>query len=534
MRNGEVVLLDTGSTDNTVKLAKEWGCIVEEGGNKFDKIIHKELADAINDKFCVLEDKKIVNEGDKIFDFSRARNYCASLASNDFVFMPDCDEVLGKMNIDAVEKYITDGYDKLEFNFVFGYGQNGQEMTKYIHCKFYNKKKTGWVNVIHEVLSEDVRKMVLPESVLKLLHHQNKETSRKSYLVGLAVDCFDNPNNDRNSHYFARELMYRGFTEEAIKEFTRHITIGKWDAERSKSMIYIGDCLIKLGQDEGALSFYHKAFLEYSGRREPLIKLGKYFFDKKDWQKAIIYLEGCLPIKFTGLYLDDASQYGDYVYGLLYTAYWYLGNKEKSKEYFDMALLLSPHRKEYLDDAVFCYGKFEYQDQGIDGWMTAVELDFLFRSAKEMNSILEIGSWKGRSTHALLSGCPGMVQAVDHFKGSDDDNDLTKFIAKNEDIYQQFFSNVGSFKNLIISRMSSDEAEKALPAGKSFDMVFIDGEHTYDGVKKDIKLWKRHAEIMLCGHDYTPLWPGVVKAVDEELGKPDKVVGSIWVKLIKR
>ena len=32
---GEVCLLDTGSTDDTVKIAREWGCVVEEAGELF-------------------------------------------------------------------------------------------------------------------------------------------------------------------------------------------------------------------------------------------------------------------------------------------------------------------------------------------------------------------------------------------------------------------------------------------------------------------------------------------------------------------
>jgi predicted O-methyltransferase YrrM len=62
------------------------------------------------------------------------------------------------------------------------------------------------------------------------------------------------------------------------------------------------------------------------------------------------------------------------------------------------------------------------------------------------------------------------------------------------------------------------------------DMVFIDGDHRYETVVKDIKkayeLLKSGG--LICGHDYNhPQWPGVKKAVDELVG-PVGVEHTIW------
>ena len=53
---------------------------------------------------------------------------------------------------------------------------------------------------------------------------------------------------------------------------------------------------------------------------------------------------------------------------------------------------------------------------------------------------------------------------------------------------------------------------------ESIDIVFIDAEHTYDGVKQDIEIWeaKVRKEGVIAGHDYDhPNFPGVKNAVDE-------------------
>lgn len=527
-RGGKVYLLDTGSTDKTVQVAKDWGVITEEVGDKFVIKIDDDLANKINTKF----EGKIVKVGEKIFDYASARNYASKMSDVDFIFTPDCDEIFTKLDLDVIEQLINSGVEQFEYQFVYSHDKNGNELLKLRHSKAYDRRKLSWRGVVHEVLFGNANKKYLEENIIKLEHYQNEATNRSHYLTGLAIDCYNNPSNDRNSHYFARELKGRGFINSAIKEFKHHLTIGTWDAERAKSMIFIGECLIQQGKDKEALEWYHKAYIECDATREPLIKLGKYFFDKKDWKRCIFYLEGCLNIKYSGFYYDDLNHYRDYPLSMLYVAYWWLGDKEKSKEYYNKALLLNPNDKGILKDSEFYYDKFEYQDKGIPGWMTAVELDFLFKQAKKVDSVLEVGSWKGRSTHALLSGCKGVVTAVDHFEGSADKADATNKIGKDEDVLSQFKKNVGDFTNLSVCQMSSSQAETLLK-NEMFDMVFIDAEHTYEGVKKDIELWKPHAKKILCGHDYQSGWPGVIKAVDEMIGKPDGVYGSIWYKLIK-
>lgn len=172
----------------------------------------------------------------------------------------------------------------------------------------------------------------------------------------------------------------------------------------------------------------------------------------------------------------------------------------------------------------------KYTSVGIDGFMAPIELDWLFGIAKNKSTILEIGSWKGKSTHALLSGCKnGKVTSVDHFLGSKGQKMVVED-GSGKSIYDQFMSNVGHLGNLEVCKMSSEEAAKKL-RGKKFDVVFIDGEHTYEGVKRDIELWKDSATKIISGHDYCETWPGVVKAVDEAFGKVE-VCGSIWYKIL--
>lgn len=154
-RGGEILLLDTGSTDKTVSLALELGCRVTEVGEKFIVTIDKETADKINEKFVVGKDAPIVKEGDRMFDYASARNYIATFSETKWVWMPDCDEIFTAFNIDEIEKAITEeGVDCLEYDFVYSHDKEGNAQVQFMHSKMYNRDIYKWTNIIHEVLIE--------------------------------------------------------------------------------------------------------------------------------------------------------------------------------------------------------------------------------------------------------------------------------------------------------------------------------------------------------------------------------------------
>ena len=146
------------------------------------------------------------------------------------------------------------------------------------------------------------------------------------------------------------------------------------------------------------------------------------------------------------------------------------------------------------------------------GMMTADELEWLYETSRAMNSIVEIGSYKGRSTYALCVGCRGKVYAVDPFMagGYWPDTDSVK------DTYPEFMENMKGFLNLIVARMTSEEAAVSDQIPPIVDMVFIDGDHEYEAVLKDLTLWAPRARRIVCGHDLNV--PGVEQALAEYYG----------------
>lgn len=169
--------------------------------------------------------------------------------------------------------------------------------------------------------------------------------------------------------------------------------------------------------------------------------------------------------------------------------------------------------------------RHESYNNDIVGWMTKSELNWLKQTAEMMDNVVEIGSWKGRSTHALLTGCKGKVTAVDHFKGTVGETEGPHKEALENDIHAEFMKNVGHFENLDVLKMDSLEAAK-LFEDQSVDMVFIDGDHSCDGVRKDIEAWLPKCRKMICGHDWQ--LHSVQEAVTERFGEPD-TADTIWL-----
>jgi hypothetical protein len=166
------------------------------------------------------------------------------------------------------------------------------------------------------------------------------------------------------------------------------------------------------------------------------------------------------------------------------------------------------------------------QAEKILGWMSVPELEWLYQVAQRMDSIVELGCHRGRSTYVLLSGCPGKVYAVDcHWCGT-----MYPFYGEAQHTRPEFDQAVGHFSNLVSLEMNFDEAAASDLIPPVVDMPFLDGDHVKESVLLDLQLWVPRAKKMVCGHDLSPETPGVKQALDEYFG-PGKVStgpGSLW------
>jgi len=163
------------------------------------------------------------------------------------------------------------------------------------------------------------------------------------------------------------------------------------------------------------------------------------------------------------------------------------------------------------------------------GTVDITEYEGLIKLASEASrlypqlKILEIGALFGFSTQAILEGSQNSkVIVVDNFTW----NPIGLTPIRHESMLK---SNLNYF-----IRQNRVEIYKGLSSDiKLFDMthdnvsmVFIDADHSYEGVLCDIKFAKSINTKIICGDDYS--FAGVKKAVDETFGENVKFIGDMW------
>jgi hypothetical protein len=138
----------------------------------------------------------------------------------------------------------------------------------------------------------------------------------------------------------------------------------------------------------------------------------------------------------------------------------------------------------------------------------------------------EVGVQVGQNAIPLLRKVPNLhLILVDNY-----DESLDIHRRRQSTLRKIAFERFEEVKNRITWILkSSIEAAKNVK-DSSLDYVYIDAMHDYDNVKKDINAWLPKVKVggLMLGHDYTPRYRGLKKAVREEFGKNHSNDGDVW------
>jgi len=173
------------------------------------------------------------------------------------------------------------------------------------------------------------------------------------------------------------------------------------------------------------------------------------------------------------------------------------------------------------------------------------ERGFLFQLACDAPAgaqVVEVGSWMGASTCFLAAGLKGegaKVHAVDNFQG-------LSTCGEDAAWYNRHFRRLGANSTLEIFRANfaalglsaraepvvndSIAAARAMASRHgSIDLIFIDGDHSYEACKADIAAWAPFARRggVMAFHDFGSRAEGVTRAIFEEIraGRFAEIVG---------
>ncbi len=125
----------------------------------------------------------------------------------------------------------------------------------------------------------------------------------------------------------------------------------------------------------------------------------------------------------------------------------------------------------------------------VSGYLHELEGRFLYWLARRVppgGLALEVGSFKGKSSGFLAAGLPtgARLACVDTWQ-----NDAMPYDARG-DVLAEFKANLRAYEDRVeICRGRSS----AVAAGwhRPIDLLFVDGEHSYEGCSGDLKAWTR-------------------------------------------
>ena len=321
----EIYVLDTGSTDNSIKLLKEKGVHVKQ--------------------------KKI-----NPWRFDVARNISLDMVPNDadICVCTDLDEVFLKGWREKLESVWRKDANRCRYTYNWSLDKNDNPKVSFIYEKIHSRNNYKWIHPVHEVLEyeKENENFVINEDII-LNHYPDSTKSRSSYLPLLELSVKENPENDRNMHYLGREYMYYGRWNDCIDTLIRHLNLrsATWKDERCASMRFIARSYIQLNRLEEAKMWLDKAINEAPYLRDPYVERLLLEYNLENWQEVIRYGNLALQIKEQPkTYINEPFSYDETIYDLMSIAYFYQKDFEKSLEFMELALSKSPNNQRILEN----------------------------------------------------------------------------------------------------------------------------------------------------------------------------------------
>ena len=317
----EIYVLDTGSTDKTVKKLK----------NKGVKVSVKKI---------------------KPWRFDVARNESLKLIPEDvdICVCTDLDEVFNKGWRKRLEEIWGDDVTRLAYNYNWSFNEYNKPAVNFYIEKIHTRNDYVWTHPVHEILTYigNKKEVIKTEDVITLNHYPDSSKSRGQYLPLLELSVKEDPTDDRNMHYLGREYMYYGKWNECIDTLIKHLSLEKatWKDERSASMRFISRAYVNLKRYDEARMWLNKAIHETPYLREPYVEMAYLEYSQNNFEKAYNMLNKALEIKEkTKSYINENFCWDSTIYDISSICCYNLGMFEESLKYVNKALELNPDDK---------------------------------------------------------------------------------------------------------------------------------------------------------------------------------------------
>ncbi len=258
----EIVIVDTGSTDNTKKVAQQFT----------DKIFD-----------FIWQD-----------DFASARNFAFDMASNEYLMWLDADDIVPQNSAKNIVRWKEEegDCDVLLCPYVTGFDKNFNPLFQFNRERIVkNDKRLRFHDRVHEVIVP--RGKIVCNEDIKIFHNK-KSQSYSTRNLDIYKKMIENGEkfSPRNQFYYARELYFHKKYEEAIHVFSKFLAEGKgWVENNIEACLNLAKCYACQEEEEKALSTLFGSFVYDLPRGEILYEIGNIYVKKEDWKRAIYYFK---------------------------------------------------------------------------------------------------------------------------------------------------------------------------------------------------------------------------------------------------
>jgi glycosyltransferase involved in cell wall biosynthesis len=322
-----LLIADTGSTDDTVRIAKENGVIVHD--------------------ICVTP-----------WRFDHARNASLMLIPKDYdiCICLDADEIMEPGWREEIERVWTPGTTHLRYKFDWSLG------IIFYSEKIHARHGYYWHHPCHEHIRADLRitEVWAHTDFLLITHHPDPTKSRGHYIETLELSVKEDPRCPRNAFYYARELAFYCRWQEAIDALDHYLKMPEatWAHERCYAMRVLGQCYAAIGDQTLAESWYHKAAAEAPHTREPWMALTKLYYDQNKWAESFGAVMRALSIQNKELvYTAEPASWGPLPHDHAAIAAYRLGMTEVAIEQGRLACELDPNDNRLQENLLWYTGE---------------------------------------------------------------------------------------------------------------------------------------------------------------------------------
>lgn len=322
----EIIIVDTGSSDLTLKIAEKYT----------NKIYHFQWID----------------------DFSAARNFSFSKSSMDYIMWLDADDVFsqkGKRDFLDLKNRGFDSADAVMMPYHTSFDENDNPVFSYYRERIVKREKNFiWKGRVHESMQITPNTIYLESPIL---HRSIKTTysDRNLKIYEKQISAGEDLTS-RDLFYYGRELYYNGKYNEAVMYLSRFIKKSDaWIENKIEACKIISFCHNVEGNKDNSLSILFQTFSFDFPRAEICCEIGKIFLSEKKYSISAFWYELALKIpmneKSGGFISRDCYGYTPYIQ--LCVCYYYLGDIAKSKACNDMAGHYRPSSEAYISNLRF-------------------------------------------------------------------------------------------------------------------------------------------------------------------------------------